>query len=168
MARSFGSFADDEDDLAYDDGDDGEEFGDGARRVGSGAEAVSTHLGQRDKGVWHVEYLIENSMVLVMLQTQNYASTCSHCGKEHYFMTIQQINAKEQRKGHGTRAVLEILDALPSAFKLRNGAELPMGLQIQSVMTAGSVALVKKLGMAPVALRMMGEFGDYHLCKHGQ
>jgi hypothetical protein len=159
-------------DEEYDDYDEDVEFGYGCERVASAAEAARRHLALEQRGAQSVEYLIETPRVVVTLQTQNYASKCSHCGREHHFLTIQRIAAEEKKRGHGSRFMRELLAALPAEFTLRHETR-PVGLHLQSVETEDSIGLANgQLGMTPVPGRMLEppyeKFGDYHLCVHRQ
>ena len=151
--------------------DEDVEFGYGAERVASAEEAARRHLALGQRGARSVEYLIETPRIVVTLQTQNYASKCSHCSREHHFLTIQRIAAETKKQGHGSRFMRELLAALPAEFTLRRETRL-IGLHLQSVETRDSIGLANgKLGMTPVPGRMFGpddKFGDYHLCAHKQ
>jgi hypothetical protein len=150
---------------------DEEEF-DETLDVPDARAAARRHLALGRGGAWGTAYRVESPGILVTLQTQLAASKCSHCGQVHHFLTVQRIEAKEKRRGHGRQFMRELLAALPDTFT-SCGKTLPIGIRLQSVETEDSIGLANgQLGMTPVPGRMLEppyeKFGDYHLCAHKQ
>lgn len=95
------------------------------------------HASYRYQGV---QVHIQDPQVILMLQASRGDRSCPDCNSTHRMLTIQRIQVRDPRNGHGTRLLQRMLT---HELMVNN----KLGLWLQSCITNGSRALAKRVGM---------------------
>jgi hypothetical protein len=99
----------------------------------------SLSLKERQKGI---DLRSQHPRAFLRLQESQQLQLCGCCKERHRMLIIQQIGVVQQRKGHGTRIVLQCLET----FQKKCAPE-HVGVWLQSTITPASKALARSLGM---------------------
>lgn len=128
------------------------------RHVASGADVARLVLTlPRSESHWGVQVLVNKGECFMRVQRQSAGahSRCEHCASNHEMLIVQRICVREQRKGHGSQVLRDMLCAA-------DGCALPrFGIWLQSVVTEGGAALARSLGMT----RCLYDGGSYNWCR---